>query len=453
MNVKLELPKHVQHILDELEKFGFEAYVVGGSVRDSILNRTVHDWDITTSAKPDEVMNVFKNKPIIPTGLKHGTVTVLIDGESFEVTTYRIDGEYTDCRKPNNVLFTKNLIEDLKRRDFTINAMAYNPKVGLVDPFDGMYDIKHKILRCVGAPEERFKEDALRILRLWRFSIQLGFNPTIDTERAAFYLKDNLENISMERIQSEFVKALEGDKNSFFLQRIWYLETIIPEYVNTILFKQNNPYHIYTVGNHSLYAYKYLDDSSDIITRIAILLHDIGKPNCYQDDENGIRHFKGHAKVSANMADKILRRLRFDNDTRKKVVELIGYHDATFNVGEKYIKRWLNKIGEEQFRRLLQIKRADIIAQNPIYSLDRLQKIYEIEDLLTEILSKKECFSLKDLAINGNDVKTVMKIKEGREIGYWLNEILNRVINRELKNSREDLIYWMTGITDGWIEF
>ncbi len=455
MNVKLELPKPVQYIIDELEKFGFEAYVVGGSVRDSILNRTVHDWDITTSATPDEVMKVFKNKPIIPTGLKHGTVTVLIDGEGFEVTTYRIDGEYTDCRRPDNVLFRKNLIEDLERRDFTINAMAYNTKVGLVDPFDGMYDIKHKILRCVGVPEKRFKEDALRILRLWRFSIQLGFNPTTDTERAAFYLKDNLENIAMERIQSEFVKALEGDKNSFFLQRIWYLKIIIPEFVNanTMLFEQNNPYHIYTVGIHSLYAYKYLDDSSDIITRIATLLHDIGKPECYQDDENGIRHFKGHAKASANMTDKILRRLRFDNDTRKKVVELIYYHDATFNVGEKYIKRWLNKIGEEQFRRLLQIRRADIVAQNPIYSLDRLQKIYEIEDLLTEILSKEECFSLRDLAINGNDVKNIMKIKEGKEIGYWLNEILNRVINGELKNNREDLIYWMTGITDGWIDF
>lgn len=453
MNINLELPISVQYILDELEKFGYEGYVVGGSVRDSILKRKVHDWDITTSATPNEVMNIFKNKPIIPTGLKHGTVTVMIGGKGFEVTTYRIDGEYTDCRRPDNVLFTKNLIEDLKRRDFTINAMAYNPKVGLVDPFGGLYDIKHKILRCVGGPKERFKEDALRILRLWRFSIQLGFNPTIDTERAAFCLKDNLKNISMERIQSEFVKALNGDKNSFFHQHIWNLKTIIPEYTSTMLFKQNNPYHIYTVGIHSLYAYKYLDDSSDMITRIATLLHDIGKPECYQDDENGVRHFKGHAKVSANMADKILRRLRFDNDTRKKVVELIGYHDATFNVGEKYIKRWLNKIGEEQFRRLLQIKRADIIAQNPIYSLDRLQKIYEIEDLLTEILSKEECFSLRDLAINGNDVKTIMKIKEGKEIGYWLNEILNRVINGDLSNNRYDLIYWMTGITDGWIKF
>ena len=453
MNVNLELPISVQYIIDELEKFGYEGYVVGGSVRDSILKRKVHDWDITTSATPNEVMNIFKNKPIIPTGLKHGTVTVMIDGEGFEVTTYRIDGEYTDCRRPDNVLFTKNLIEDLKRRDFTINAMAYNPKVGLIDPFDGLYDIEHKILRCVGMPKERFKEDALRILRLWRFSIQLGFNPTIETEKAAFYLKDNLENISMERIQSEFVKALQGDKNVFCNQRIWYLESIIPEYTKTMFFQQNNPYHIYSVGNHSLYAYRYLENSADLVTRVAALLHDIGKPSCYQDDENGVKHFKGHAKVSANMVDKILRRLKFDNNTREKVVELIYYHDATFNVGKKYIKRWLNKIGEEQFRRLLQLRRADVVAQNPEYALDRLQKIYKIEDLLNKILLREECFSLKDLAINGHDVKTVMMIKEeGKEIGYWLNEILNRVINGDLNNNRDDLIYWMTGISDGWIK-
>lgn len=452
LDINFKIPKSVQYILDELEKFGYEAYIVGGSVRDSILKRKVHDWDITTSAMPEEVMKVFKDKQIIPTGLKHGTVTVLIDKEPFEITTYRIDGEYTDCRRPDSVSFTRNLIEDLKRRDFTINAMAYNPNVGLIDPFDGVYDIQHRILRCVGSPEKRFKEDALRILRLWRFSIQLGFYPTHDTENAGRIFKGKLKNISMERIQSEFVKALQGDKNVFCNQRIWYLESIIPEYADTTLFNQNNPYHIYSVGIHSLYAYEYLENSADLVTRIAALLHDIGKPSCYQDDKNGVRHFKGHAKVSANMADKILRRLKFDNNTREKVVELIYYHDATFDVGEKYVKRWLNKIGEEQFRRLLQLRRADIVAQNPEYVLNRLQKIYKIEDLLNEILLREECFSLKDLVINGDDVKTVMMIEEGKEIGYWLNEILNRVINGDLNNNRDDLIYWMTGITDGWIK-
>lgn len=452
MDINFKIPKSVQYILDELEKFGYEAYIVGGSVRDSILKRKVHDWDITTSAMPEDVMKVFKDKPIIPTGLKHGTVTVLIDKEPFEITTYRLDGEYSDYRRPDSVSFTRNLIEDLKRRDFTINAMAYNPNVGLIDPFDGLYDIQHRVLRCVGVPEKRFKEDALRILRLWRFSIQLRFSTTQDTEIAAYNLKRNLENISMERIQSEFVKALLGDKNVFFYQNIWYLESIIPEYADTILFDQNNPYHIYSVGIHSLYAYRYLENSADLVTRIAALLHDIGKRSCYQTDKDGVKHFKGHAKVSANMANGILKRLKFDNDTREKVVELICYHDATFNVGEKYIKRWLNKIGEEQFRRLLQLRKADIVAQNPKYVLDRLQKIYKIENLLNEILSRKECFSLKDLAINGNDVKTVMMIKEGKEIGYWLNEILNRVINGDLNNNRDDLIYWMTGISDGWIK-
>lgn len=455
MDINFKIPKSVQYILDELEKFGYEAYIVGGSVRDSILKRKVHDWDITTSAMPEEVMKVFKDKPIIPTGLKHGTVTVLIDKESFEITTYRIDGEYSDYRRPDSVSFTRNLIEDLKRRDFTINAMAYNPNVGLIDPFDGLYDIQHRVLRCVGAPEKRFKEDALRILRLWRFSIQLAFYPTNDTKNAACNLRRNLENISMERIQSEFVKALQGDKNVFYDQCIlylWCLDSIIPKYSYTVFFNQNNPYHIYSVGIHSLCAYKYLENSADLVTRLAALLHDIGKPSCYQEDKNGVRHFKGHAKVSANMANGILKRLKFDNDTREKVIELIYYHDATFNVGEKYVKRWLNKIGEEQFRRLLQLRRADIVAQNPEYALNRLQKIYKIEDLLNEILLREECFSLKDLIINGDDVKTVMMIKEGKEIGYWLNEILNRVINGDLNNNRDDLIYWMTGISDGWIK-
>lgn len=443
MEIDIKIPQHVNFILNELERKGYEAYVVGGCVRDSILKRKIHDWDIVTSAMPEEVIDVFSDKEIIPTGLKYGTLTIIIDKEPFEITTYRIDGEYTDGRRPDNISFTNNLIEDLKRRDFTINTMAYNPNVGLIDPFDGMYDIEHKILRCVGAPEKRFSEDALRILRLWRFSIQLGFWATNDTEDAARQLQKNLENISKERIQTEFVKALQGNKFLFTCQRIWYLENIIPEFVDTFLFDQKNPYHIHTVCSHSLYAYEYLNNSADLITRLATLLHDIGKPHCYQDYENGIRHFRGHGKISAGMTDMILRRLKFDNNTREMVVELVCYHDVVFEVGEKYVKRWLNKIGEEQFRRLLELRKADIAAQNPKYALERLQKIYLIEDLLNEILSKNECFSLKDLAINGNDVKKYMELKEGKEIGYWLNKILNKVINGELKNNREDLIEWM----------
>lgn len=448
----IEVPAPVYFIIQELEKCGHEAYMVGGCVRDSVLGRTPHDYDICTSATPNEILKAFPYEEIIPTGLQHGTVTIIINHEPFEVTTFRIDGEYLDSRRPDKVEFTKSLVDDLNRRDFTINAMAYNPKTGLIDPFNGLDDIKNRILRCVGDANDRFSEDALRILRLWRFCIQLDFYPTNDTLNSAYLLRDNLKNISLERIQQEFVKALDGNLINFATQPIWFLEAIIPEWED-MYFSQNNPHHVFDVSDHSLSAYAHLDSISDLITRITILLHDIGKPHCYQEGDDGIRHFKGHGKVSADMTDVIMKRLKFDNDTRNKVVELVYYHDATFEVGEKYIKRWLNKIGEEQFRRLLAVRKADIKGQRPDYEFERLQKITDITNLLEEVLLEQSCFSLKDLAVNGEDVKKAMMIKEGKDIGFWLNKILNLVIDGELKNTRDDLIYYMTGITDGWIKY
>jgi len=316
-----------------------------------------------------------------------------------------------------------------------------------------MEDIEHYKIRCVGRAEDRFSEDALRILRAIRFASQLGFVVDSDVSLNIHKMYKNLENISIERINSEFCKiALSSE---FYIQIGLFREVFslfIPEIKDMLGFQQNNPYHMYDVWNHTVHAIEYCE-SDDLVTRLTVFFHDIGKPHCYQDGEDGIRHFKGHGRVSADMTNEIMKRLRFDNDTREKVVELVYYHDATFEVGKKYIKRWLNKIGEEQFRRLLNVRRADIKAQADINQETRLQKIDNIEYILEEVLQDDECFSLKDLAVNGKDVMDTMLIKSGKEVGCWLNEILTRVIDGRLKNDREDLIYWMTGITDGWIKY
>lgn len=444
----IEVPEPVSYIIQELEKSGHEAYMVGGCVRDSVLGRKPHDYDICTSATPDEILKVFPDEEIIPTGLQHGTVTILISKEPFEITTYRIDGDYSDNRRPDNVTFTKNLVEDLRRRDFTINAIAYNPKTGLIDPFNGMEDIKYEKIRCVGSAKDRFNEDALRILRAIRFEAQLGFVGFPETMFEIDRQYERLKNISVERINSEFCKIVASDQ--FCVELVLYpnvFSLFIPELKDLIGFQQNNPYHAYDVFGHTIHAIEKCE-SDDLIIRLAVFFHDFGKPHSYQDGEDGIRHFKGHGKVSADITDFIMKRLRFDNETRNNVVELVYYHDATFEVGKKYVKRWLNKIGENQFRRLLEVRKADIKGQKPDYEKSRIEKVDNIECILNEILQEQECFSLKDLAVNGNDVKKTMNLKEGKDVGYWLNEILKRVMDGEVKNNRDALIYWMTGIMD-----
>ncbi len=453
MRFNIEVPAPVNYIIQELEKCGHEAYMVGGCVRDSVLGRKPHDYDICTSATPDEILQAFPYEEIIPTGLQHGTVTILINKEPFEVTTYRIDGDYSDNRRPDNVTFTKNLVEDLRRRDFTINAMAYNPRIGLIDPFNGLEDIKEEKIRCVGSAKDRFGEDTLRILRAIRFASQFGFVIEPDTDWEIHQQHKKLENISVERINSEFCKIVSSD--SFCVQLLLYKDVFslfIPELKSMFDFQQNNPYHAYDVFGHTVHAIKQCN-SDDLVVKLAVFFHDFGKPHSYQDGEDGIRHFKGHGKVSAEITDSIMKRLRFDNETRNNVVELVYYHDATFEVGKKYVKRWLNKIGEKQFRRLLEVRRADIKGQKTDYEKSRIEKVDNIEKNLEEILAEKSCFSLKDLTVNGNDVKEVMKLKEGKDIGYWLNEILKRVIDGELENNRDDLVYWMTGVRDGWMKF
>ena len=439
MKFNINIPADVNELIHTLQNNGNSAYIVGGCVRDSILGRTPHDWDICTSATPSEMLEIFKDKKIIETGLQHGTVTVVVNGEPYEITTYRIDGIYSDNRRPDTVTFTDKLVEDLRRRDFTINAMAYNDEEGLIDPFNGMEDIKYKKISCVGCAEDRFGEDALRILRAIRFAAQLEFTIMPGTDREIHKQYKNLENISIERINSEFCKIASSD--DFCVELLLYKDVFslfIPELKDMFDFPQNNPWHIWDVFGHTIHAVEYCD-SDDLVVRLAVFFHDFGKPHSYQDGEDGIRHFKGHGKVSADMTDSIMKRLRFDNETRNNVVELVYYHDATFEVGKKYVKRWLNKIGEKQFRRLLQVKKADNKAQNLELSSDRIKELSEIESLIDEVLQEDECFSLKDLAVNGKDLIGV-GYKAGKELGNTLNKLLQLVIDGDCPNEKEKLL-------------
>lgn len=457
MKFKINLPEDVHEIMSVIKEYGATSYVVGGCVRDSILGREPHDWDICTPALACELLVEFEEKGyrVIPTGLQHGTITVHLNGNNYEITTFRRDGEYSDGRHPDNVEFTSDLIYDLKRRDFTMNAIAYNPEEGLIDPYCGYEDIQDRRIRCVGNPDDRFKEDGLRILRCLRFATQLGFRVDLPTRRALVKQIKYLDNISPERINSELCKIIDTSARYKTKRPLntyaFILCHCIPELYNALNFPQNNPYHKYSVYGHSIVVLQECENS-DLITKLAAFFHDIGKPRCYQDDKNGVRHFKGHGKVSAEMTDAIMRRLKFDNDTREKVVQLVFYHDATFEVGNKYVRRWLNKIGVDQFKRLLALRRADIMGQSELNRDERLQKLDSINKCLEEVLAENPAFSTKDLEIDGEDVMKYMMMDECPEVGYWLKHILNMVIDGQLQNNREDLIYYMIGVTDGWVK-
>lgn len=439
MQFNITLPEDVKFILGRLHNQGYDAYVVGGCVRDSILGRAPKDWDICTNALPNQVVAVFSDTEVIPTGLQHGTVTIVLNHTPYECTTYRIDGEYSDNRHPDNILFTTSLEQDLSRRDFTVNAMAYNHEQGLVDPFGGIADIKLKKIRCVGSAENRFNEDALRILRAIRFAAQLNFSIEDETAQQIHMKHHKLLNISVERINSEFCKIVAAE--SFHMMLLQYKDIfslIIPELRSLIGFNQNNPYHDYDVFEHTVHA---LENCAfaDAITKLAVFFHDFGKPHCCQLGEDGFNHFKGHGRASAEMADEIMLKLKFDNDTRHKVCELVHYHDASFEVGNKYVKRWLNKLGVEQYERLLVIRRADIKGQKINYEQSRIDKLEALSEILKDILVNEACFSLKDLAINGNDL-IALGYEPGKEIGNTLNRILQKVIDGELPNEKELLV-------------
>ncbi|MDE7224685.1 MAG: CCA tRNA nucleotidyltransferase, partial [Acetatifactor sp.] len=391
----INLPEKVKYIIDRITEAGYEAYAVGGCIRDSIMGREPNDWDITTSARPEQVKALFQRT--IDTGIAHGTVTVMLEKEGFEVTTYRIDGEYEDHRHPKEVVFTSQLVEDLRRRDFTINAMAYNETEGLVDVFHGLEDIERKVIRCVGCARDRFTEDALRILRAIRFSAQLGYDIEEETVRAIRELAPSLFTISAERIQTELVKLLISPHPDYLRQAYDMNVTavILPELDHCMRTAQNHPHHCYTVGEHILRSLQYVPAQKDM--RLAMLLHDIGKPRTLEVDSEGITHFYGHPAVSAKMAEQILRRLKFDNDTIATVCRLVEFHDYGNSVkpDPAAVRRAMNRIGEDIFPKFLMVKRADIMAQSDYQRSEKLERLDEWEKKYQSILEKQQCVSLK----------------------------------------------------------
>lgn len=437
--MKINLPEKVRYIINTIQAAGFEAYAVGGCVRDSVLNRKPDDWDITTSAKPEEVKSLFKRT--VDTGIQHGTVTVMLEKEGFEVTTYRIDGKYEDGRHPKDVHFTASLSEDLKRRDFTINAMAYNEEQGLVDIFGGMEDIQNGIIRCVGNPRERFTEDALRIMRAIRFSAQLGYTIEENTKAAIKELAPTLERISAERIQTELLKLILSPHPDYL--RIAYdnnvTKVFFPEWDRAMETPQNHPHHCYTVGEHTLHAL--LEVPPDKVLRLSVLLHDIAKPETLEVDDSGVTHFHGHASQGEIMSRDILRRLRMDNDTINKVSRLVLYHDYGNGVAPtgRIVRRAVNKIGEDIFPLLLDVKKADILAQSEYKREEKLANLEAWKQCFAEIQKAEECVSLKTLAVTGRDL-IAAGLAPGPGLGRILDGLLQEVLEDPSKNNREYLL-------------
>lgn len=439
--IQITLPKQVAYIIRVLNQAGFEAYAVGGCVRDCIMGRTPDDWDITTSATPQQVKELFRRT--VDTGILHGTVTVLLQKIGYEVTTYRIDGEYEDSRHPKEVIFTKSLEEDLKRRDFTVNAMAYHPKEGLVDLFDGIGDMERKCIRCVGCAKERFSEDALRMMRCVRFSAQFGYEIEEETRQAIRELAGNLKNVSAERIRVELVKLLISPHPEYL--RIAYelgvTKEILPEFDTCMETLQNNPHHCYSVGEHTLQSMRFVRE--DKVLRLAMLLHDFGKPLTKTTDETGRDHFKKHPLESAKLAHTIMRRLKFDNDTLRKVCRLVEYHDWSIdleeNVKRATVRRLIAKIGEDAFPDMFEVNRADTLAQSDYLREGKLAKQEKLEEVYREILAKRECLSLKTLAVSGKDL-IEQGIKPGKQLGEILQSMLADVLENPAHNEKVYLL-------------
>ena len=435
--MKIFLPEKVNFIINKLKENGYEAYAVGGCVRDSVLGRVPDDWDITTSATPNETKALFRRT--FDTGIEHGTITVLVDKEAFEVTTYRVDGEYEDSRHPREVVFTRSLKEDLLRRDFTINAMAYNEEEGLVDIFGGIEDLQRKMIRCVGNARERFGEDALRILRAVRFAAQLGFRIEDETMEGIRKLAPTLANISAERIQVELVKMLVSP-NPGLLELSYELgitKVVLPEFDEMMRTGQETPHHMYSVGMHTLKAVEQV--RADKVLRLTMLLHDVAKPQMKTVDADGVAHFKMHDVKGAEVAKRILKRLKFDNDTLGKVTKLVQYHDYRMPAQPKNVRRAMNKIGEELFPYYLEIRKADTMAQSEYMREEKLSNIAGIERCYKEILKKKECVSLKMLAVSGSDL-IADGMQPGKQIGAVLQALLELVIEQPEYNTKEILL-------------
>lgn len=473
--MEMKLPEDVAYIIKTLEHAGFEAYAVGGCVRDTLLGRVPQDWDITTSAKPMQVKALFRRT--IDTGLQHGTVTVLLHHTGYEVTTYRIDGEYKDNRHPESVEFTEKLVFDLERRDFTINAMAYNPDRGLVDEFDGTSDMKRGIIRCVGNAGARFDEDALRMLRAVRFSGQLGFSIEENTRQAILERAENLKNISAERIRVELTKLLVAKDAGQLREayRTGMTAVFLPELDKMMETEQKNPHHIYTVGEHSVYGIEVMNflfgnnnyggkwdtelvppeilketaklteglgEKEHLLLCLAMLFHDMGKPESMTVDEEGVGHFYGHPQVSEKLAGQVMRRLTFDNDSIHTVRRLVRWHDYRFGQNEKAMRRAMSKIGKDLMPLLFLVQFSDIFAQNPETFAEKLARVKESIALWRKVEKKCPALQIRDLAVDGNDL-IKLGIRPGPKIGSILQELLELVLDAPEKNQADILLEYV----------
>ncbi len=430
----MKIPLYAKVVADRLTEEGFEAYFVGGCVRDALMKHTPHDFDITTNASPDEMKAVFKDFKTILTGEKHGTVTVVSEGENIEVTTYRVDGEYKDSRHPESVSFTKNIKEDLARRDFTMNAICYNE--GFVDPYKGREDIEKKIIRTVGIADERFCEDALRIMRALRFAACLGFEIEEETKKSIHKNAQLLKNISAERIYVEFSKLVMGEHcEKILLEYYDVIGVFAPCILPCVGFDQKNRYHIYDVYTHMVKSVSCAP--YDLKIRLAMFFHDVGKPDCFTIDQKG-GHFKGHPEKSKDKAKEVLDFLKVDNETKNTVLNLIEHHQREIVPEKKYVKRFLARFSFEFFDMLIEVMRADTLAHSSL-ATENLESIEKLKMLKEEIMREGECVSLKTLAVNGNDI-IALGITDGRKIGEILKMLLAKVMDGEAENEKECLI-------------
>ena len=434
----LYLPGNARFIIDRLRRSGYACYAVGGCVRDSLLGREPNDWDFTTSARPDEIERVFSDCHTIDFGKQYGTIAVILDGEPYEVTAYRTDGEYSDARHPDSVSFSASLKDDLSRRDFTVNAMAYNEEEGLVDLFEGQKDLEYGVIRCVGVPSERFVEDALRILRALRFASTLGFTIEPETSDAILKGRKLLSEIAAERIREELMKLICGDKADFILRRYRSVFAVfIPELQGTFDFEQHTKHHNRDVYRHSVAAVKNIEP--DPILRLTMLFHDIGKPLAQTIDRKGTAHYPNHPNLGAEVTKGILNRLRFPHDEIEEITTLIRYHDIRLHPVPGEIKAALCEIGPQRLRKIFKIQRADTLAQSMYLREEKLANLDAVIEMTEQILENGECYNLRMLAINGSDLLHI-GLNTGEEIGGTLRSLLEKVIRDELTNEKEILV-------------
>lgn len=444
--MEIRLPFDVKLIIEKLRHNGYSCYAVGGCVRDSLRGIQPHDWDFTTSAPPQEIERVFADYQTVGVGKKYGTVAVIVGGELYEITTYRIDGEYSDSRHPDDVAFSDRLSDDLSRRDFTVNAMAYNDEDGLVDLYGGRQDLANGVIRCVGDPDQRFSEDALRILRALRFASTLGFTIEPETSDAILRQRKLLSDIAGERIREELLKLLCGDRADFVLRRYRsVIAVFIPELKGTFDFEQHSKHHNRDVYRHTVAAVHHIEPQP--LLRVAMLFHDIGKPLAQTTDKYGAYHYRNHQKIGAAMTREILRRLCMPSAVIDEVCTLIRWHDERFQPDTVTIKRYLKQLGADVMQRLMLIQRADILAQSKYMREEKLRNLSAVSDELHRIIAAGECYNLRQLAVNGSDLLH-NGFCSGVRIGEILDALLDRVIEGALPNEKEPLLLYANSAFD-----